>query len=169
MVTQHLKEKFIFQRWGCLFLQASWGTTALGEVSLILSTLQVIFRLAQKFFPFATITTFEETAHFHSFSSELWRGARRSRVPDICTWLCKYKVFRVNVAVCDWWRVLNCTQVLELKQEVFVTAHLAKHWQDPCRPSVCDSRSSPCCKWRSASSIVFSFLPWCCIWEHALS
>lgn len=76
--------------------------------------------------------------------------------PDICMWLCKYKVFGVNVAVWDWWWVLKCAQAL--KQEMFVTAHLAKHWQDPCRPSVCDSGSSPCCKWGSASSIVFSLL-----------
>lgn len=132
----------------------------------------------KELFPFATTTSSFEEILSISIPSPLSSEEELiiQQWPDICMCLSKCKVFGAYVAACDKWWILKCTQALELTQEVFVTAHLARHWQDPCWPSagcrrpICGSGSSPSCKKGPGSSkFFFFFLPWCCIWEHGLS
>lgn len=70
MVTQHLKEKIISQRLS-FPSQAAWGTTAL-EVGITGSVYLICdLQISTEVIPLCYNNTFEETPHFHSFSSEL--------------------------------------------------------------------------------------------------
>lgn len=89
MVTQHLKKKLFFRDKVVFFSRFHGVELPQKWVSLILCTLYVTFRLAQKLFAFAAITTFEETPHFIPFALHCEEELIAPEWPDICMWLCK--------------------------------------------------------------------------------